>query len=438
MIKCIIETTSFLNKIALFKDENPIKISVSDPNCPVVGSIYRAEPVKFMPALGGVFLRLDKENIGYLNTSEKKDEYIVKIKREPIDDKKYLLSEEISLEGVSVIYIPSKNEFALSNKIREDEHTQSKISEIQKFTDISGIIFRSSFLDFDNEFIINEIKTLKEKYDKILDKSLINTERLLYTKEFWKIFFDNLHEKQIDMLVCSDKVLLEEIIKYLKKRVEIKNTSLNKTDAIDVKTVCKNKFAYGQISLTLEETEAFTIFDVNSGYQGKFSNKEDTVLDVNLQASRKIFDLINLRNIGGKICIDYIYMKNRKNRDKLISEIKKLCLAENVKTGFKDMTSTGIVELIRKKDGESLRRRLFVSDGYLTYKKENLIFDEIENKLKLDITHREFKKISVYLPEYVKNFKFAEDILKKKYAVDINLKSRTRELKYDELKFEYE
>lgn len=131
-------------------------------------------------------------------------------------------------------------------------------------------------------------------------------------------------------------------------------------------------------------------------------------------------------------------MKNRKNRDKLISEIKKLCLAENVKTGFKDMTSTGIVELIRKKDGESLRRRLFVSDGYRTYKKENLIFDEIENKLKLDITHREFKKISVYLPEYVKNFKFAEDILKKKYAVDINLKSRTRELKYDELKFEYE
>ena len=104
-------------------------------------------------------------------------------------------------------------------------------------------------------------------------------------------------------------------------------------------------------NIVIEETSAFTVIDVNSAKNDK--GKEDSYFEINKEAANEIFRQMNLRNISGIILIDFINMDKQKTKE-LMEFMKKLAETQKQKTKVVDITSLGIAEVTRKKEGVTL------------------------------------------------------------------------------------
>ena len=104
--------------------------------------------------------------------------------------------------------------------------------------------------------------------------------------------------------------------------------------------------------LVIEQTEALTAVDVNSG---KMVKKKDSFLKTNLEAAEELVRQIGLRNLSGMIIVDFINLKEKAEEEQLVSALKKYIQQENTGIVYVDMTRLGLVELTRKKNGKTLR-----------------------------------------------------------------------------------
>jgi ribonuclease G len=108
--------------------------------------------------------------------------------------------------------------------------------------------------------------------------------------------------------------------------------------------------------IIIEQTEALTAVDVNTGrYVGKH-NLEDTILKTNLEAVKEIAYQLRLRNIGGIIIIDFIDMEKEVNREKVFTALEEALKADKSKTNILKMSDLGLVEMTRKRVRESIGR----------------------------------------------------------------------------------
>lgn len=114
--------------------------------------------------------------------------------------------------------------------------------------------------------------------------------------------------------------------------------------------------------IIIEQTEALTSIDVNSGKciskKSGEAAKEDTVYKVNSEAADEIARQIKLRNLSGIIIIDFINMKSEDNTQKLMSGLRHLFKNDKVTTTLIDITKLGLVEVTRKREGVTLLQAL--------------------------------------------------------------------------------
>jgi ribonuclease G len=110
--------------------------------------------------------------------------------------------------------------------------------------------------------------------------------------------------------------------------------------------------------IIIEQTEALTAIDVNTGrFVGKH-NLEDTILKTNLEAVREIAYQLRLRNIGGLIIIDFIDMEKELHREKVHSALEEALKNDKSKTNILKISELGLVEMTRKRVRESIGRTL--------------------------------------------------------------------------------
>jgi ribonuclease G len=112
-------------------------------------------------------------------------------------------------------------------------------------------------------------------------------------------------------------------------------------------------------TLIIEQTEALTVVDVNTGKyvtkkQGE-QGKRAAIMQINMEAAIEIARQIRLRNISGIIIVDFINMKYDDDINELITCLKRILKSDKIKTTFIDMTKLGLVEITRKKSGKSLK-----------------------------------------------------------------------------------
>ena len=111
-------------------------------------------------------------------------------------------------------------------------------------------------------------------------------------------------------------------------------------------------------SLVIDETEAMTVIDVNTG---KFTGKrdvEETLFRINCEAAAEVIRQLRLRDIGGIVIVDFIDMKDASNNDRLLERLKTLTKADRNRLTVVGMTGLGLVELTRKRQRKSLSRQL--------------------------------------------------------------------------------
>lgn len=111
-------------------------------------------------------------------------------------------------------------------------------------------------------------------------------------------------------------------------------------------------------SLVIDETEAMTVVDVNTGKNTGRRDSDDTILAVNLEAAGELMRQLRLRDIGGTVVVDFINMRREADRETLMATLRECAAADRNRTRVVDITALGLVELTRKRARQSLSRQL--------------------------------------------------------------------------------
>lgn len=116
-------------------------------------------------------------------------------------------------------------------------------------------------------------------------------------------------------------------------------------------------------SIIIEPTAALTAIDVNAGSGGTNSNPEAMALAVNIEATAEVARQLRLRNLGGQVFVDYLRMRKRPNRDKVLTALRSGLADDITESHVAGFTRLGLVEMTRRRQGPSLAENLLLLGG---------------------------------------------------------------------------
>ncbi|MBE0606482.1 MAG: ribonuclease E/G, partial [Deltaproteobacteria bacterium] len=182
--------------------------------------------------------------------------------------------------------------------------------------------------------------------------------------------------------------------------------------------------------IVIEQTEALTVVDVNTGkYVGRTS-LEETTAKINLEAVKEIVYQLRLRNIGGIITIDFIDMKSEENREKVYNALVDTLRADRSKTTICKISELGLVEMTRKRVRESLGRSLSDACPYCSgegvIKSKKTICYDVFRALERQALVLSGKPVSLYVHPALAEELFGEErrfleILEQRYGMKVNI-----------------
>jgi ribonuclease G len=305
-------------------------------------------------------------------------EVIVQVAKDPIGTKGARITSHVSLPGRHLVFMPTVDHIGISRRIERDGERRRLREIVDRMRpEGTGFIVRtvaetveSPKLEADIRFLIgvwNEIVRLKDKPAPALlhpDLDLIlRATRDLFTQDVQKLVIDDRDEYERILRFVRDQA------PHLEKQIELYRGDEPIFDAYGVEQELKRA---GQRKVWLksggyiivDQAEALTAVDVNSGrYVGK-KNLEETITKINVEAAKEIVYQLRLRNIGGIIIIDFIDMDKPQNRDKVFKALQDALGRDKAKTNVLKISDLGLVEMTRKRVRESVTRMTSESCSY--------------------------------------------------------------------------
>ena len=291
---------------------------------------------------------------------------IVEVKKDKTDKKGAKVSANLNIAGKFVVIIPNTEFVTISQKI-EDNAQIDRLSSIVKNLNIKnyGIIIRTSAVNASESQIEEDINSVINLYENVKEKANQaiqtgnNNPILLYEKGsiVQRLLLD-IGNQGLDRVIVNEKSTFEKITELVRKSnlQNVKVEFCEKESILDLYDLEKqiNKISNRKVWLncggfiTIDQTEALTAIDVNSGkFTGK-ENIEKTVLKVNSEATVEIAKQIRARDIGGIIIVDYIDMDTKDDEEiiqnLLIENLKK----DRAKTQVIGFTKLHLLEMTRK------------------------------------------------------------------------------------------
>ena len=291
------------------------------------------------------------------------DKILVQVKKDSNAKKGARVSAHLSLVGRLTVLMPNTNIITISQKI-ENEDEKQRLLEIARgvLPENTGIVIRTAAYKRSKTEIENDINFLLAKWKKIKEDAdkCESAPQLIYKNPgiTEKLIID-LADEKIEKIIFDDKKEYEHISKMLKEYGIENSTKLElneKSNIFDLYEIQKQKEKLEARKIwlncggfiTIDQTEALTAIDVNTGKYMGSSNLEDTVYKVNYEATIEIAKQLRLRDIGGIIIIDYIDMQKQENKDKIEKLLKQELKNDRAKTQVEGFTGLDLMELTRK------------------------------------------------------------------------------------------
>ncbi len=300
-------------------------------------------------------------------------ELLVQISKGPVEDKGARGTCRPSLPGRYLVLMPDTSEKVGVSKKIEDETERKRLRDLAQGVrpENFGIIVRTraqgatkkEFQD-DIRFLTRLWRSIQARARQAKAPALVHEDLSLVLEVIRDVFSADVSEFIIDDKVTYDKVLnlLDNVAPQLRDRVRLYREPDPIFAHYDVETQIdralqpKVWLPHGGW-LSIEQTEALTTIDVNTG---KFSGKslEDTVLRTNVEAAEEIAWQLRLRDVGGIIVIDFIDMDKPKHRKQVTTALRKAFEQDRMKTRILHITPLGLIEMTRKRTSESLAQKL--------------------------------------------------------------------------------
>ncbi len=304
-----------------------------------------------------------EENIDISDVVKEGQEILVQVKKDSNAQKGARVSTHINLPSKYIALMPNTDIITISQKI-EDKKEQERLIKLVKenLTKGNGAIIRTSAIGKEKE-IIEDIKNTERKWKEIEEKfknKKTNKPILIQKSQsiVERIIID-LPENSIQKITVNDKEDYEKLKNFKNQNNYLDKTEIKldeNTDVLDKYDIKKEvaKLENRKIWLkcggfiAIDKTEALTAIDVNTGKYTGSKNVEQTIYKVNEEATIEIAKQLRLRDIGGIIIIDYIDMKNEKNKEKIESLLKEKLKKDRTKTQVEGFTKLDLMEMTRK------------------------------------------------------------------------------------------
>jgi ribonuclease G len=355
-------------------------------------------------------------------------EILVQVAKEPIGNKGARITSHISLPGRHLVLMPMVDHVGISRRIT-DEAERTRLREIvQKIKDPAmGFIVRTvsegvgeSELLADMDFLLKLWESIQQKKENAPVPSLIHKDLSITLRAIRDLFTPDIDTLVIDDVDEYNKVLefVETFMPQLKYRIELYDRPELIFDYYGVeveisRSLGRKIWLKSGGYIVIEQTEALTSIDVNTGkFVGK-RNLEDTILKTNLEAVKEIASQLRLRNIGGLIVIDFIDMEKDSSREKVYSSLVESLRNDKHKTHILKFSELGLVEMTRKRIRENLGRTLCEPCNYCEgsgyHKSNGTVCYEIFREIKREISEIKGDRILLNVNPIIADALFDEE-----------------------------
>ena len=375
-------------------------------------------------------------------------ELLVQISKEPLGTKGARITAHISLPGRHLVFMPTVDHIGISRRIEGEEERERLREIIERLKKPgSGYIVRTvSERKSEEDFLadMQYLNTLWEEISKRQAKAAVPS--LLHSDldVVQKVIRDILTE-QVDKIVVDSRVDYDRIVHFISTFASKMKYSIELYDEeepifdhygleVEISRALGRKvWLKSGGYIIIEQTEALSAVDVNTGsFVGKH-NLEDTILKTNLEAVKEIAYQLRLRNIGGIIIIDFIDMEKEVNREKVYGALEEALKADKSKTNILKISELGLVEMTRKRVRENISRMMCEPCSYCEgrgyIKSKTTICHEIFRELRREMLDVRGTKATVIVHPQVADLLYDEERrgieeLEKKFKKRITVRAK--------------
>lgn len=365
-----LDRTAFLHASDVVKDLTQLSDDESRSKAEEGGSDEEGEEAVSRPPKRARTSRSDRF---IENMLEEGKDILVQVEKEPMGSKGARLSSHLSLPGRYLVFMPTVDHIGVSRRIAdaaERQRLKQMIGEMRPGS--SGFIVRTvsdgvsqKELKADVDYLTDLWKIVEKKAVSAKAPALVHSELDVLSRVVRDHFTPDIDRLVIDSSDSQKRVkdFVATFMPHAKNRVELYDGSEPIFDAFGIEIEITR--ALGQKVwlksggyIIIEQTEALTAIDVNTGRFVGRRNVEDTILKTNLEAVKEIVYQLRLRNIGGIIILDFIDMERPANRQKVFAALKEALKADRARTTITKISELGLVEMTRERTREDLRHQL--------------------------------------------------------------------------------
>jgi ribonuclease G len=353
----------------------------------LVGNIYMGRVARVLPGMQSAFIDVGLERAAFLHVADiwenrepgkpiekilaEGQPMLVQVVKDPIGSKGARLSTQISLAGRLLVYLPHDPHIGISQRI-EDENGRAqlrdRLKEMLPADEKGGFILRTLAEAAAEDELRADLGYLRHLWATIRERSLsARAPQLLYQdlSLAQRVLRDMVGGGTTRVLVDSREnhqkltAFAQGYMPQLVARIEHYSGErplfelYNVEDEIEKALSRRVELKSGGY-LILDQTEAMTTIDVNTGGFVGSRNFDDTIFKTNLEAAQAIARQLRLRNLGGIIVLDFIDMQSEEHRNAVLEEFKRALARDRTRITVNGFTTLGLLEMTRKRTRESL------------------------------------------------------------------------------------
>jgi ribonuclease G len=367
-----------------------------------VGNIYKGRVSRVLPGMQAAFVNIGLERAAFLHASDIRSpsgqlgdleskvgigvpsitsllsegqEVLVQVIKDPIGTKGARLTTQVSIASRYLVYMPEMSGIGVSLKIDNEEERQrlkNLLASVWPENDRGGYIIRTvaegaveADLRTDMEFLHKLWHLIKERSQTAKASSVVHEDLSLVMRTMRDLVHERVERVRVDSRETYLKLVdfAERFIPGLLATIEYYQGERPIFDLYGIEDeIQKSLGRKVQLKsggyLIIDQTEAMTTIDINTGAFVGHRNLEETIFKTNLEAAQAICRQLRLRNLGGIIIVDFIDMEEEDHKRQVLRALEKGLEKDHAKTHISEVSSLGLVEMTRKRTRESLEQVL--------------------------------------------------------------------------------
>lgn len=365
----------------------------------IVGNIYKGKIIRILPGMQAAFVDIGLEKAAFLHASDimphtecvadseqqqfkvkdiselvrQGQDILVQVIKDPLGTKGARLTTDITLPSRYLVFMPGSAHVGTSQRIECEKERERLKTLISHYCDEKGgFIVRTVAEGAKDQELEQDAKFLKRLWGKIQERTALASSKCLIYGELalaQRVLRDFVGDA-IDRILVDSKSTYDllhsftmEFMPEVTSKLECYRGSMPIFDLYDTENEIQRalerrvKLKSGGY-LIIDQTEAMTTVDINTGAFVGHRNVEETIFNTNIEATIAIARQLRLRNLGGIILIDFIDMQTEEHKERVLESLTKALQHDRAKTIVNQFSALGLVEMTRKRTRESLEHIL--------------------------------------------------------------------------------